>query len=78
MINYRGDIPPIGEENMTEFTAILPLKIEVTITAKSRKEASSMFDDLYLNISIENDGNQVIEVLSDNLGLIENNWELED
>ncbi|MFN7568203.1 MAG: hypothetical protein ACK5QJ_14645 [Microcystis sp.] len=63
---------------MTEFTAILPLKIEVTITAKSRKEASSMFDDLYLNISIENDGNQVIEVLSDNLGLIENNWELED
>jgi hypothetical protein len=61
-----------------EFTGLLKLEIEVTITAKSRKEASSMFDDLYLNISIENDGNQVIEVLSDNLGLIENNWELED
>jgi hypothetical protein len=63
---------------MTEFTATLPLKIEVTITAKSRKEASSMFDDLYLNISIENDGNREIEIVSDNLGLIENSWELED
>ena len=62
---------------MKEFTAILPLTIEVTIAAKSRKEASSMFDDLYANISIENDGNQVIEIVSDNLGLIENNWELE-
>jgi hypothetical protein len=61
-----------------EFTGLLKLEIEVTIKAKSRKEASSMLDDLYLNISIENDGNQVIEVLSDNLGLIENNWELED
>jgi hypothetical protein len=63
---------------MKEFTAILPLKIEVTITAKSRKEASSMFDDLYANITIENDGNREIEIVSDNLGLIENNWELED
>jgi hypothetical protein len=63
---------------MKEFTAILPLKIEVTITAKSRKEASSFFDDLYLNISVENDGGQVIEILSDNLGLIENNWEIQD
>jgi hypothetical protein len=62
---------------MKEFTAILPLKIEVTITAKSRKEASSFFDDLYLNISVENDGGQVIEILSDNLSLLENNWELE-
>ena len=61
-----------------EFTGLLKLEIEVTIKAKSRKEASSMLDDLYLNISIENDGNQVIEVLSDNLGLIENDWELED
>jgi hypothetical protein len=63
---------------MTEFTATLPLKIEVTIKAKSRKEASSMFDDLYLNISIENDGNREIEIVSDNLGLIENSWELQD
>jgi hypothetical protein len=63
---------------MKEITAILPLTIEVTINAKNRKEAVSFFDDLYLNISVENDGNQVIEVLSDNLGLIENNWELED
>ena len=61
-----------------EFTASLNLTIEVTIKAKNRKEASSFFDDLYANITIENDGNQVIEILSDNLGLIENNWELED
>ena len=63
---------------MKEFTAILPLTIEVTIKAKNRKEALSFFDDLYLNISVENDGNQVIELLNDNLGLIENNWELQD
>ena len=61
-----------------EFTASLPLTIEVTIAAKNKKEASSFFDDLYANISIENDGNREIEILSDNLGLIENNWELED
>ena len=60
-----------------EFTAILPLTIEVTIKAKSRKEALSMFDDLYTQISIENDGNQVIEIVSDNLSLLENNWEIE-
>ncbi len=62
---------------MTEFTATLPLKIEVTIKAKSRKEASSMFDDLYTQITIENDGNREIEIVSDNLSLLENNWELE-
>ena len=62
---------------MKEFTAILPLTIEVTINAKNRKEASLFFDDLYANISIENEGNREIEIVSDNLGLIENNWELE-
>jgi hypothetical protein len=62
---------------MKEFTAILPITIEVMIKAKSRKQAASFFDDLYANITIENDGNQVIEIVSDNLGLIENNWELE-
>ena len=63
---------------MKEFTAILPLTIEVTVKAKNRKEATLFFDDLYANISIENDGNQVIEVLNDNLGLIENSWEIQD
>jgi hypothetical protein len=63
---------------MKEYTGLMKVEIEVTIAAKNRKEASSFFDDLYTQISIENDGNQVIEVLSDNLGLIENNWELED
>jgi hypothetical protein len=61
-----------------EFTGLLKLEIEVTITAKSRKEASSMFDDLYLNITIENDGKREIEIVDDNLSLIEFNWELED
>jgi hypothetical protein len=63
---------------MKEFTAILPITIEVTVKAKNRKEASLFFDDLYANISIENDGNREIEILSDNLSLLENNWELED
>lgn len=63
---------------MKEYTATLNLTIEVTIAAKSRKKASSMFDDLYLNISVENEGNQEIEIIHDNLGYLENNWELED
>ena len=63
---------------MKEYTGTLNLTIEVTIKAKNRKQASSFFDDLYLNISVENDGNQVIEIVNDNLGLIENNWEIED
>ena len=63
---------------MKEFTAILPITIEVTIKAKNRQEALSFLDDLYANISIENDGNQLIEIVGDNLGLLENNWELED
>jgi len=33
---------------------------------------------MYLNISVENDGNQEIEIIHDNLYLLENNWELED
>lgn len=61
---------------MKEFTAILPLTIEVTIKAKNKKQASSFFDDLYAQISIENDGNQEIEIVDDNLSLIENSWEL--
>jgi hypothetical protein len=63
---------------MTEFTATLPLKIEVTIKAKSKDEALSFLDDLYANITIENDGNREIEIVDDNLSLIENNWELQD
>ena len=60
-----------------EFTAILPITIEVTIKAKSRKEASSMLDDLYANITLEW-GKREIEIIDDNLSLIEFNWELED
>jgi len=63
---------------MTEFTAILPLKIEVTVKAKSKDEALSFLDDLYANITIENDGNREIEIVDDNLSLIENDWELDD
>jgi len=73
-----GIFPLIGEEKMKEFTGILRIELEVILPAKNKKEALSFLDDLYANISIENDGNQVIEILSDNLGLIENSWELQD
>ena len=63
---------------MKEFTASLNLAIEVTIKAKNRQEASLMFDYIYLNISVEHDSNQEIEIIHDNLGYLENNWELED
>ena len=62
---------------MKEFTATLPLTIEVTIKAKNRKEALSFLDDLYANITLEW-GKREIEIVSDNLELIEFNWELED
>jgi hypothetical protein len=63
---------------MKEYTGTLTLTIEVTIKAKNKDEALSFLDDLYPNITIENDGKREIEIVSDNLGLIENNWELED
>ncbi|GBD55401.1 hypothetical protein D3800_23675 (plasmid) [Microcystis aeruginosa NIES-298] len=63
---------------MPEFTGTMSVTVEVTIKAKNRKKAESFFDDLYLNISIENDGNQEIEILNDNTDLIENDWEIED
>jgi hypothetical protein len=61
-----------------EFTGLLKLEIEVKVNAKNKKEAVSFFDDLYTQITIENDGNREIEIVSDNLSLLENNWELED
>ena len=61
-----------------EFTATLPITLEIMIKAKNKDEALSFLDDLYANITIENDGNQVIEIVDDNLSLIEFNWELED
>lgn len=63
---------------MPEFTGSISTTIEVIINAKNKKEAVLFFDDLYLNISIENDRNREIEIVSDNLGLIENNWEIKE
>jgi hypothetical protein len=63
---------------MKEYTGTLTLTIEVTIKAKNKDEALSFLDDLYPNITIENDGKREIEIVSDNLYLIENDWELED
>jgi len=63
---------------MKEYTGTLNLTIEVTIKAKNRKQALTLFDDLYLNVSVENEGDKEIEILSDNLYALENNWELED
>ena len=61
-----------------EFTATLPITLEIMIKAKNKDEALSFLDDLYANITIENDGNREIEIVDDNLSLIENDWELED
>ncbi|MDT3677195.1 hypothetical protein [Microcystis wesenbergii] len=63
---------------MKEFTGTLNLTIEVTVKAKSKDEALLFFDDLYANITIENDGKREIEIVDDNLSLIEFNWELDD
>jgi hypothetical protein len=62
---------------MKEFTGTLNLTIEVTVKAKSKDEALLFFDDLYANITIENDGKREIEIVDDNLSLIEFNWELD-
>ncbi|NCS04345.1 MAG: hypothetical protein GPJ16_22060 [Microcystis aeruginosa G11-04] len=61
-----------------EFTATLPITLEIMIKAKNKDEALSFLDDLYPNITIENDGKREIEIVYDNLSLIENDWELED
>jgi hypothetical protein len=61
-----------------KFTATLPITLEITIKAKNKDEALSFLDDLYANITIENDGKQEIEIVDDNLSLIENDWILED
>ncbi len=61
-----------------KFTGLLKIEIEVTVNAKNKKEALSFFDDLYANITIENEGNREIEIIDDNLSLIENDWILED
>ena len=63
---------------MPEFTGLMSVTIEVTIQAKNREEATSFFDDIYLNASIEINENSEVEILSDNTDLIENNWEIED
>jgi hypothetical protein len=79
VINKSGGYSPLlGDKTMTEFTAILPLKIEVTIKAKSKDEAISFLDDLIANVTIDNYGKQDIEIVSDNTELLENDWELED
>jgi hypothetical protein len=61
---------------MPEFTGSISTIIEVTIKAKNRKQAEAFFDDIYLDVSIGT--NLEVEILSDNTGCIENNWEIED
>jgi hypothetical protein len=63
---------------MKEYTGLMKVEIEVTIAAKNKDEALSFLDDLYANITIENDGKREIEIVDDNLSLIEFNWEFED
>ena len=63
---------------MPEFTGTMAVTIEVTIKAKNREEAESLFDDIYLNASIEINKHSEVEILSDNTDLIENDWKIED
>ncbi|WP_286826768.1 hypothetical protein [Microcystis sp. LSC13-02] len=62
---------------MKEFTATLPITLEITIKAKNKDEALSFLDGLYPHITIENDGKQEIEIVDDNLCLLENVWKIE-
>ena len=59
---------------MKEFTATLPLKIEITIKAKSKDEALSFLDDLYAKITVES-GKQEVKITN---SLLKFNWKLED
>ena len=63
---------------MKEYTGTLNITIEVTIAAKNQKEASSFFDDLYANITIQSEGNHKIKILDErnNLDCIE--WEVSE
>lgn len=63
---------------MPEFTGSMSVTIEVTITAKNRKQAETFFDDIYLDASIATIEHSEVQILSDNTDLIENNWEIED
>ncbi len=62
---------------MKEFTATLPITLEITIKAKNKDEALSFLDGQYPHITIENDGKQEIEIVDDNLCLLENVWKIE-
>lgn len=60
-----------------EFIGTLNLTIQVTVKAKTKKQAIAIFDSLYPHITIENDGSvENIEIIEDNIDLIENDWEV--
>ena len=61
---------------MKEFSGLMRVEIEVIIKAKNQGEAEKIFEDIYPNISIENEGNPKILILDErnNLDCIE--WEI--
>ena len=63
---------------MKEFSGLMRVEIEVIIKAKNQGEAEKIFEDIYPNISIENEGNPKILILDErnNLDCIE--WEVNE
>ena len=61
---------------MKEFSGLMRVEIEVIIEAENQGEAEKIFEDIYPNISIENEGNPKILILDErnNLDCIE--WEI--
>lgn len=61
---------------MKEFSGLMRVEIEVIIKAKNQGEAEKIFEDIYPNISIENEGSHKILILDErnNLDCIE--WEI--
>ena len=61
---------------MKEFSGLMRVEIEVIIKAKNQGEAEKLFEDIYPNISIENEGSHKILILDErnNLDCIE--WEI--
>lgn len=61
---------------MKEFSGLMRVEIEVIIKAKNQGEAEKIFEDIYPNISIENEGSRKILILDErnNLDCVE--WEI--
>lgn len=62
---------------MKEFTGTMTIQVEVTLKAKSKKVAEKMFEDLFPNVSIENDGELEIDIIDERNNLDDTEWEIQ-